>query len=97
MDYPTYRGDDYKWFTARFGEWRATRDPCFIIDLSLPGPLDSGLPTDILRDYTQEFEVRVESTLRDLRQCLTKAIRDKDCCKRPLMPLWRILMIWEDT
>ena len=32
-----------------------------------------------MRDYTLEFEVRVESTLRDLRECLTEAIRDRDC------------------
>lgn len=26
-----------------------------------------------------EFEVRVESTLRDLREYLSEAIRDRDC------------------
>jgi len=36
---------------------------------------------DILRDYTLKFKVRVESTLRDLRECLTKAIKDRDCCR----------------
>ena len=39
---------------------------------------------DILRDYTLKFEVRVESTLRDLRECLTKAIKDRDCCRELL-------------
>lgn len=56
-------------------------DPCFIIDLSLFDPFDPRLPIDILRDYTLEFKVRVESTLRDLKECLAEAIRDKDYCK----------------
>ena len=37
---------------------------------------------NILGDYTLEFEVRVESTLGNLRECLTKAIRDRDCYKK---------------
>ena len=37
-----------------------------------------------MRDYTLEFAVRVESTLRDLRECQTKAIRDRGCCKEIL-------------
>ena len=39
---------------------------------------------DILRDYALEFEVRVESTIRDLRECLTKAIKDWDCYRELL-------------
>ena len=37
-----------------------------------------------MRNYTLEFEVRVKNTLRDLRECLTEAIRDRDCCKEIL-------------
>lgn len=37
-----------------------------------------------MKDYILEFEVRVESTLRDLRKRLTEAIRDKDCYKEIL-------------
>jgi len=78
INYPTCLGDNYEWSTTEFREWRATRDPCFIIDLSLPDPLNPRLPVDILRNYTLEFEVRVESTLRRLRECLVEAIRDRD-------------------
>jgi len=49
--------------------------------LSLFDPLDPRLPVDILRYYTLEFEVKVESTLRSLKKCLAEAIRDKDCWK----------------
>ena len=42
----------------------ASRDPCFIVDLSILDPLDPRLPADILRDYALEFEVRVKSTLK---------------------------------
>ena len=81
INYPIYPRDNYKWSSANLREWKATRDPCFIIDLSLSDSLDPRLPANILRDYTLEFEVRVERTLRDLRECLEKAIRDRDCCK----------------
>ena len=64
-------GDNHEWSTVEFREWRANRDPCFIIDLSVLNPFDSRLLANILRDYTLEFEVRVESTFRDLRECLT--------------------------
>lgn len=37
-----------------------------------------------MRDYALEFEVRVKSTLKDLRKCLTEALRDKDCCRELL-------------
>ena len=62
----------------------ASRDPCFIADLSVLDPFDPRLPTDILRDYALKFEVRVESTLRDLKECLTEAIKDRNCCKELL-------------
>ena len=39
------------------------------------------LSTDILRDYTLEFEIRVEKALADLRDCLMEAVRDKDYCR----------------
>lgn len=39
------------------------------------------LPIDILRDYTLEFEIRVERALVDLRECLKEAIRDRDYCR----------------
>jgi len=42
----------------------ASRDSCFIVDLSVLDLLDPGLPVDILRDYALEFEVRVKSTLK---------------------------------
>ena len=71
IDCPIYPGDDYEWSIIKFKEWRATKDLCFIIDLSVLDPLDPRLPADILRDYALKFEVRVESTFRDLRECLT--------------------------
>ena len=79
IDYPTCPGDGHKWSTAEFKEWRASRDPCFIVDLSVLDPFDPCLPTDILRDYALKFEVRVESTLKDLKECLIEAIKDRDC------------------
>ena len=47
----------------------------------VPDPFDPHLLANILRDYTLEFEVRVKSTLKDLRECLAEAIRDRDCYK----------------
>lgn len=84
IDYLTCPGDDFEWSSADFRDWRATRDPCFIIDLSVLDPLDPRLPNDILKDYTLEFEVRVESPLKDLRECLTETVRDRDYCKEIL-------------
>ena len=81
IDYPTCPKDNQEWSIAKFREWRATRDPCFIVDLLVLDPFDPYLLVDILRDYTLEFEVRVESTFKDLREPLTKAIKDKDCYK----------------
>ena len=84
IDYPIYLGDYYEWSSVKFREWRATQDSCFIIDLSVLDLFDLHLPTSIWRDFTQEFEVRVQSTLRDLKECLTEATRDRDCCKEIL-------------
>ena len=81
IDFPTCLGDDYEWSTAEFREWRPSRDPCFLIDLSMPNSFDPWLPADIPRDYTLELEIRVESTLRVLRECPIKVIKDKDFCK----------------
>ena len=81
IDFLICPGDDYEWSTVEFREWRAIRDLCFIVDLSIPNPLDLRFPTDILRDYTFKFKVRVESILRDLRECLIEAIRDRDYYK----------------
>ena len=39
---------------------------------------DMPLLTNILRDYTLEFEIRVKRALTDLRECLREAVRDKD-------------------
>ena len=77
-------GDNHEWSTVEFREWRASKVPCFIVDLLVPNALDPHLSTNILRDYTLEFEVRVDSTLRDLRECLTKAIKDRDYCRELL-------------
>jgi len=38
----------------------------------------------VSRDYALEFEVKVKSPLRDLRECLTEAIKDRDCRKELL-------------
>ena len=81
IDYPIYLRDDYEWYTAEFREWKTTIDSCFIIDISISDPFDPHLLVDILRDYILEFEVRVESIRKDLRECLIGAIRDRDCCK----------------
>ena len=39
------------------------------------------LLADILRDYTLEFEIKVERALTDLRECLREAIRNRDCSR----------------
>ena len=84
IDYPTCPRDDHERTIAEFREQRASRVPCIIVVLSVLDPLDPCLLANILRDYALEFEVRVESTLKDLRECLTQAIRDKDCCRELL-------------
>ena len=50
----------------------------------VPDPLNPCLSIDILRDYALEFEVKVKSTIRDLRECMTEAIKDWDCYKELL-------------
>jgi len=49
-----------------FSVWRDTKDPEFLFDLSLPISTELPLPTDVLRDYSLEFEIRVERALLDL-------------------------------
>ena len=55
--------------------WRDTSNPSFVFDLSSLVLAELPLPADVLRDYTLEFEIRVEKALMDLRE----AIRDRDC------------------
>ena len=52
-----------------------------MFDLWLPISTDMPLLADILRDYTLEFEIKVERALTDLRECLREAIRDRDCSR----------------
>ena len=54
------------------------RDPCFMFDLSSLVSTELPLPADILRDYTLEFEIRIEKALIDLREFLREAIKDRD-------------------
>ena len=61
--------------------WRDTKDPSFMFNLSLPVSAELPLPADILRDYTMEFEIKVERALMDLRDCLKEVVKDRDCCK----------------
>ena len=82
IDFPFYSRDDQEWFSAEFRVWRDTRDPVFALDLSSPVPTDLPLPVDILRDYTLEFEIRVERALVNLRECLREGVRDKDYCRK---------------
>ena len=52
-----------------------------MFDLSSPVSAELPLSIDVLRDYTLEFEIRVERTLMDLRKCLREVVRDRDCCQ----------------
>lgn len=61
--------------------WQDTRDPIFMLDLSSPVSADLPFPTNVLREYTPEFEIRVEKALVDLRECLREAVKDKDYYK----------------
>ena len=81
IDFPFYFKDDQEWFSAEFRVWQDTQDPVFVFDLSSPVSIDMPLPANILRDYTLEFEIRVERALADLRECLREAVKDKDCCR----------------
>ena len=33
-----------------------------------------------MRDYTLEFEIRVERALIDIRECSREAVKYRDCC-----------------
>ena len=50
-----------------------------MLDLPSPVSIDMPLPTDIMRDYTLEFEIRGEKALVDLRKCLREVVKDRDC------------------
>ena len=50
-----------------------------MFDFSSPVSIDMPLPTDILIDYTLEFEIRVERAFTDLRECLREVVKDRDC------------------
>ena len=49
-----------------------------MLDLSSLVLIDMPFSTDILRDYTLKFEIRVEKALADLRECLREVIKDRD-------------------
>lgn len=57
------------------------QDLIFVFNLSSLVSTDLPFLIDILRDYTLEFEIRVERALANLRECLRKVVRDRDCCK----------------
>ena len=84
IDYPYCPWDDHEWYAAEFRKSRASRDPCFIVDLSVLNSFNPHLSANILWHYALEFEVRVESIRRDLRECLIEAIRDRDYCRELL-------------
>jgi len=46
-----------------------------VFDLSSPVLAKLPLSANVLRDYTLEFEIRVERALMDLRECLREASR----------------------
>ena len=52
-----------------------------MFDLSSPNLNELPLSADVLRNYTPEFEIRVERAFMDLRECLREAVRDKDHCR----------------
>ena len=52
-----------------------------MFDLSSPNLNELPLSADVLRNYTPEFEIRVERAFMDLRECLREADRDKDHCR----------------
>ena len=79
IDFPLCSRDDHEWFSIEFRVWRDTRDPSFVFDLSSPVLAELPFLADILRDYTLEFEIRVEKALTDPRECLREAIRDRNC------------------
>ena len=64
---PLYFRDDQEWFSVEFGVWWDTKDPGFVLDLSSPVSAKLSLPTDVLKVYTLEFEIRVKRALTDVR------------------------------
>ena len=52
-----------------------------MFDLSSPNLNELPLSADVLRNYTPEFEIRVERAFMDLKECLKEAIRDRDHCR----------------
>ena len=52
-----------------------------MFDLSSLVSTDMPLLVDILRDYTLEFEIRVEKALVDLRGCIREDVKDIDYCR----------------
>jgi len=81
IDFPFCSRDDQEWFSVEFRVWPNTRDPSFVFDLSSSVSTELPLPANILRDYTLEFEIRVERAIMDLKECLREVVRDKDCCR----------------
>ena len=79
IDFPFCSRDYQEWYFIEFIVWRDIRDPSFVFDLSSPISAELPLQADVLRDYTLEFEIRVEKALMDLEECLREAIRDRDC------------------
>ena len=73
--------DDQDWFSTEYRVWQDTRDPVFVLDLSSPVSTNMLPSVDILRDYTQEFKIRVERAFTDLRECLREAMKDRDHCR----------------
>ena len=51
--------------------------------LDLSSLVSTGMPllVDILRDYTLDFEIRVEKALADLKGCLREDVKDRDYCR----------------
>ena len=50
-----------------------------MFDLSSLVLVELPLLVDVLRNYTLEFEIRVERALINLRECLRETVRDRDC------------------
>ena len=81
IDFPFCSRDDQEWFSAKFRVWRDTKDPNFVFDLSSPISAKLPLSADVLRNYTLEFKIRVERAFIYLREGLSEAVKDRDCCR----------------
>ena len=68
IDFPLCFRDNQEWFSDEFRVWRDTRDPNVVFDLSSPVSAEVPLLTNVLRDNTLEFEIRVERALMDLKE-----------------------------